>query len=74
MNESMPELDQMLADGLIDEVKTLKKWAIIKEWCPCRDWDIKKSLSYLDGTWSLEEAICIKTGYQTFCQAADHLV
>ena len=34
----------------------------------------KEILSYLDGTWSLEEAIYVLNGIPDICQAADHLV
>ena len=52
-------IDQMLADGLIDEVKTLKKMGYHKGMVSMQGLGYKEILSYLDGTWSLEEAIYV---------------
>ena len=49
----------MLADGLIDEVKTLKKMGYHKGMVSMQGLGYKEILSYLDGTWSLEEAIYV---------------
>ena len=52
-------IDQMLADGLIDEVKRLKKMGYHKGMVSMQGLGYKEILSYLDGTWSLEEAIYV---------------
>ena len=52
-------IDQMLADGLIDEVKTLKEMGYHKGMVSMQGLGYKEILSYLDGTWSLEEAIYV---------------
>ena len=52
-------IDQMLADGLIDEVKTLKKMGYHKGMVSMQGLGYKEILSYLDGTWPLEEAIYV---------------
>ena len=49
----------MLADGLIDEVKRLKKMGYHKGMVSMQGLGYKEILSYLDGTWSLEEAIYV---------------
>ncbi len=69
-------VDQMMEEGLLDEVKTLKDMGCCTvEWFPCRDLDIKKFLLIWMAECSLEEAVTYpETGYQTFCKTAAHLV
>ena len=52
-------IDQMLADGLIDEVKTLKKMGYHKGMVSMQGLGYKEILSYLDGEYSLDEAVYI---------------
>ena len=52
-------IDQMLAEGLIDEVKTLKEMGYHKGMVSMQGLGYKEILSYLDGTWPLEEAIYV---------------
>lgn len=52
-------IDQMLEEGLIDEVKQLKEMGYHKGMVSMQGLGYKEILSYLDGTWSLEEAIYV---------------
>ena len=36
------QIDEMLENGLIEEVKALKRRGCTKIWFLCRDWDIKR--------------------------------
>lgn len=63
-------IDQMLADGLIDEVKTLKKMGYHKGMVSMQGLGYKEILSYLDGTVAGRSDLCIKTGTRHFAKAA----
>ena len=52
-------IDQMLDEGLIDEVKALKEMGYHKGMVSMQGLGYKEILSYLDGTWSLEEAVYV---------------
>ena len=52
-------IDQMLADGLIDEVKTLKKMGCHRGQTSMQGLGYKEILDYLDGGCTLEEAVYI---------------
>lgn len=52
-------IDQMLAQGLIEEVKNLKEMGYHKGMVSMQGLGYKEILSYLDGTWSLEEAVYV---------------
>lgn len=52
-------VDQMLEDGLIEEVKALKAKGYTKEMVSMQGLGYKEILDYLDSTYSLEEAIYI---------------
>lgn len=52
-------IDQMLENGLIEEVKALKAKGYTKDMVSMQGLGYKEILDYLDGTYSLEEAIFI---------------
>ena len=52
-------IDQMLADGLIDEVKTLKEMGYHKGMVSMQGLGYKEILAYLEGEYPLEEAVRI---------------
>lgn len=52
-------VDQMLADGLIDEVKRLKDMGYTKDMVSMQGLGYKEILSYLDGEITLDEAVYI---------------
>ena len=52
-------IDQMLADGLIDEVKTLKKMGYHKGMVSMQGLGYKEILAYLEGEMSLDEAVYV---------------
>ncbi|MCI6043619.1 tRNA (adenosine(37)-N6)-dimethylallyltransferase MiaA [bacterium] len=52
-------IDEMLREGLVDEVKHLQQMGYHKGMVSMQGLGYKEILSYLDGTWSLEEAVYI---------------
>lgn len=52
-------IDEMLREGLVDEVKRLQQMGYHKGMVSMQGLGYKEILSYLDGTWSLEEAVYI---------------
>ena len=52
-------IDQMLADGLVDEVKNLKEKGFTKDMVSMQGLGYKEILDYLNGNCTLEEAIYI---------------
>lgn len=52
-------IDQMLADGLVEEVTKLKDMGYHKGMVSMQGLGYKEILSFLDGTWNLEEAVYI---------------
>ncbi len=52
-------IDQMLEDGLLDEVKSLKEKGYTKDMVSMQGLGYKELLDYLDGSCTLEEAIYI---------------
>lgn len=52
-------IDQMLSDGLVKEVRSLKKMGYTKDMVSMQGLGYKEILSYLDGEMSLEEAVSI---------------
>lgn len=52
-------IDQMLEDGLLDEVKSLKEKGYTKDMVSMQGLGYKEILDYLDGSCTLEEAIYI---------------
>ena len=68
-------IDQMLEQGLVDEVKKLKSMGCHQDMVSMKGLGYKEILDYLDGITTLPEAVeILKTRYQTFCKAPDHLV
>ena len=56
---TMLEGPEAVAEGLIDEVKALKEMGYHKGMVSMQGLGYKEILSYLDGTWSLEEAVYV---------------
>ena len=52
-------IDEMLKEGLVDEVKRLQQMGYHKGMVSMQGLGYKEILSYLDGTWSLEEAVYV---------------
>ncbi|MBS6195282.1 MAG: tRNA (adenosine(37)-N6)-dimethylallyltransferase MiaA [Clostridiales bacterium] len=52
-------IDEMLSEGLIDEVQKLKDLGYHKGMVSMQGLGYKEILSYLDGTWSLDEAVYV---------------
>ena len=52
-------IDEMLEEGLIEEVQKLKDMGYHKGMVSMQGLGYKEILSYLDGTWSLEEAVYV---------------
>ncbi len=52
-------IDQMMEAGLLDEVKKLKDMGYHKGMVSMQGLGYKEILSYLDGTWSLDEALYV---------------
>lgn len=52
-------IDEMLENGLIEEVKALKRRGCTKDMVSMQGLGYKEILSYLDGEYSLEEAVYI---------------
>ena len=52
-------IDEMVSEGLIDEVRKLKEMGYHKGMVSMQGLGYKEILSYLDGTWSLDEAVYI---------------
>ena len=53
----------MIDNGLIDEVKNLLDMGYTRIWYPCRADGYKELLLYLEGEYSLNDAIDILKGY-----------
>ena len=49
-------VDEMLKNGLTEEVKKLREMAATGEWFPCRAWR-KEILDWMGGNYSYEEAV-----------------
>ena len=52
-------IEEMLQEGLVDEVKQLQQMGYHKGMVSMQGLGYKEILSYLDGTWSLEEAVYV---------------
>ena len=52
-------VDEMVKAGLIDEVQRLKSMGCTRQMVSMQGLGYKEILSYLDGTWSLEEAVYV---------------
>lgn len=52
-------IDEMLEEGLVEEVQRLKEMGYHKEMVSMQGLGYKEILSYLDHTWSLEEAVYV---------------
>ena len=68
-------VDNMLADGLVEEVQKLKDMGCSRSMVSMQGLGYKEILDYLDGTISLERScLYFKTGYPPLCQASADLV
>ena len=75
MNGLMTACDQMLEEGLVEEVQKLKDMGYHRGMVSMQGLGYKEILAYLDGEYPLEEAVCIsETRYQTFCKTPADLV
>ena len=57
--EIKQRVDEMLKEGLVQEVQKLKEMGCRKNMVSMQGLGYKEILNYLDGTWSLEEAVYI---------------
>ncbi|MFQ9151936.1 MAG: tRNA (adenosine(37)-N6)-dimethylallyltransferase MiaA [Blautia sp.] len=68
-------VDEMLENGLVEEVKRLRERGCTRELVSMQGLGYKEILAWLDGETSYEEAVeILKRDTRHFCQETDHLV